>query len=416
MLSTRATENMTWFKSQFARQIGHASSTTLPAIDMTIAENWLVRGEMIAAAKDAVARELSAEHLSYSSGLGGSAPVLEAAAGFFNRFFAPRVPVLPDHIVTGAGCSGILDSLLYSLCGEGEGVLVEAPFWGSFSAYGVLRNNVHLVPVYTSSDNMIEAYQNALRSSPYPIKAALFCNPQNPRGQLYPAEEIKALLHFCKTEKLHLISDEIYALSQFEFGDHDSQRNTMLVEPPTFSFVSVLSIDVEEADRARIHVITSVSKDLGSSGLRMGFLVTQANAALRFAMSIYNNAKVSNMTALVVARLFSDNDTLDCILRQSRESLRAAADLVVAFMLKHHIPCYRPIAGVYIWARLGGNTATRESETALQQRLVDAGVRVGPGWEYAEREAGWFRVSFALPRAQLLEGLKRMEGLLDYSI
>lgn len=121
---------MHWFKGNFARQIGHANPNAPEVIDMTIAENWLIREDIIQTAKEAVAAEFSDEHLSYSSGMGGDKDVLEATAGFFNRFFQPRVPVQPEHLVVGAGCSAILDSLLYSLCEVDEGVLIEAPFWG----------------------------------------------------------------------------------------------------------------------------------------------------------------------------------------------------------------------------------------------------------------------------------------------
>lgn len=306
MLSSRAQDNMHWFKGNFARQIGHANPNAPEAIDMTIAENWLVREDIIQTAKEAVAAGFGDEHLSYSSGMGGDKDVLEATAGFFNRFFQPRVPVQPEHLVVGAGCSAILDSLLYSLCEVDEGVLIEAPFWGklllqrlsikpsrpwllvvsmlrlqagSFSAYAVLRNNVHLVLVHVSKGtSMIEAYEQALSKAPCKIRAILCCNPHNPRGQLYSSESIKALLQFCQAHDLHFISDEIYALSTFGAStDHsqcqDDSWGDLVVEPLTSTFTSVLQLDLSKAgvdvDMHRIHVITSVSKDFGSSGLRM---------------------------------------------------------------------------------------------------------------------------------------------------
>ncbi|KAF7596690.1 hypothetical protein BBP40_000613 [Aspergillus hancockii] len=403
MLSRRAQENMTWFKSNFGRQIGNASPNAPKAIDMTIAENWLVREEIIQSAKLAVEADFSDEHLSYSSGLGGDKDVLEATAGFFNRFFEPRVPVRLEHVVTGAGCSSILDSLLYSICEENDGVLIEAPFWGSFSAYSILRNNVHLVPVYVSQGKtMVESYEEAMRASPYKIKAVLFCNPQNPRGDIYSAESIADLLRFCQTQDLHFISDEIYALSTFDVGAESR-------------LCQVLQMDLSEirVDMARIHILYSVSKDLGSSGLRMGFLITQDNPHLRFAMSIYNNAKVSNLTAVVVKYLFSDHAKLDQIIQNNVRNLHAAAKVMLSFMQQNSIPYCQPVAGVFVWARLGGAGATEDSDIALQKRFVDAGVRVGPGWEYAEREHGWFRVTFAIPRPQLLEGLRRIKAAMD---
>ena len=130
-------------------------------------------------------------------------------------------------------------------------------------------------------------------------------------------------------------------------------------------------------------------------------------------MAIYNNAKVSNMTALVVKWLFSNHIQLEQTIQRNIRRLHSAATVVIDFMHQHSIPFYRPVAGVYVWARLGGSSATDQSAAELQKRFVDVGVRVGPGSEYGEQECGWFRVTFALPRPQLLEGLRRIETALE---
>jgi gliotoxin/aspirochlorine biosynthesis aminotransferase len=58
-----------------------------------------------------------------------------------------------------------------------------------------------------------------------------------------------------------LISDEIYALSTFESHDH--------VEVTSFESVLSLDLEVVGCDPGRVHVLWSVSKDFGCSGLRM---------------------------------------------------------------------------------------------------------------------------------------------------
>lgn len=74
---------------------------------------------------------------------------------------------------------------------------------------------------------------------------------------MYPQSHIEALLQFCEQNDLHFISDEIYGLSVF---------NTTA----TGGFVSVLQIDLEAlgVNPNRVHMVYSISKDLGSSGLR----------------------------------------------------------------------------------------------------------------------------------------------------
>ncbi len=108
-------------------------------------------------------------------------------------------------------------------------------------------------------------------ANPSHIRALVITNPHNPFGQCYPPEVLREFHRFCQAHNLHLISDEVYALSTFESPS---------ALPP---FVSALSLlqdvpenDVEgrcfgerSPDLARIHVVWSMSKDFGSSGIRM---------------------------------------------------------------------------------------------------------------------------------------------------
>jgi aspartate/methionine/tyrosine aminotransferase len=87
------------------------------------------------------------------------------------------------------------------------------------------------------------------------------CNPNNPLGRCYPKSVLAECLRFCQEKDIHLISDEIYALSVFDALDHTEAA----------PFESVLSLDLElvGCDLGRVHTIWSMSKDFGCSGLRM---------------------------------------------------------------------------------------------------------------------------------------------------
>ena len=78
-------------------------------------------------------------------------------------------------------------------------------------------------------------------------------------------------MQFCQAHDLHLISDEVYALSSFK------SSSTL---PPFVSALSLLDslpeTDIEGRHKhkdgfnpARVHVIWSMSKDFGCSGIRM---------------------------------------------------------------------------------------------------------------------------------------------------
>lgn len=148
---------------------------------------------------------------------------------------------------------------------------------GSFEISAVLRNGVKLIHVHIpsheahSAQAIVTAYRAATEEATCNVRGILFCNPHNPHGNVYPTEAIDALLQYCEEADLHFVSDEIYALSTFGVIDEDKRGCGKLLESPVTEFVSVLSRDLQElgVNGSRVHLLYSISKDLGSSGIRL---------------------------------------------------------------------------------------------------------------------------------------------------
>jgi DNA-binding transcriptional MocR family regulator len=118
---------------------------------------------------------------------------------------------------------------------------------------------------------------------------------------------------------------------------------------------------------------------------------------------------VSNIASTAVASLFSNLQTLENILDRSKSRLRIAAEMVGNFLSFHHIAFYSPVAGCFMWARVGGELATKETDAELLEKCAAAGVAVAAGSKFNGGEPGWFRLTIALPRKNLIEGLCRVE-------
>lgn len=273
MLSHRASRSMSWFSDHADPGPGNPNGL----LEMDKAENWLVRSDMLRIIKDAVSSNLEPDHLSYAHELGGPPGLLQTSASFFNRFFSPKVAVLPEHIVTGAGCASVLESLIFSICDLGDGLLLEAPMWAGFGVTSILRNNVRIIPVKyprrpTSVEEFMRPYNDAMELTMCPIRGVIVCNPQNPLGQIYPTEWLGALLQFCENHDIHFISDEIYALSNFGVLRRSRDAsNSNIVTGLESTFTSALAMDLKrlQVNPIRVHVAYSISKDLGSSGIRL---------------------------------------------------------------------------------------------------------------------------------------------------
>jgi aspartate/methionine/tyrosine aminotransferase len=123
-------------------------------------------------------------------------------------------------------------------------------------------------PTYHKYDNYLLASLQAaynFASDRSKIKAVVICNPHNPLSRCYPRRKIIECMEFCQERNLHLISDELYALTTL--------NGTPRYEHP---FVSALSLTepfmpegAVKVDPSRVHVVWSASKLFGSSGFRV---------------------------------------------------------------------------------------------------------------------------------------------------
>ncbi|ROW17439.1 hypothetical protein VPNG_00941 [Cytospora leucostoma] len=382
-------------------------------IDLATAESWLIRSELVDLCKSAVVRELEATHFSYPRGYSGDPDLLDAYAAFFNKYFAPRVRVLPSHLSTAAGASACIDALMYNICEAGDGVLIPSPYWRGFDYSLRLRSSVCpvLVPLPSlganfSPEELLPALEEAYRSAPCPIRALLITNPHNPLAVCYPGAVLELCLRFCKKYGIHFISDEVYALSTFSSSD--------LVDPQPF--ISVLSLDLDEigADKTRTHMIWSMSKDFGQSGFRMGCTVTQFNEEMAVGLALAADKPISALSSLFVTSLLSSPE-LPSLIALNSERLSAAYTLLTTFFREIGIPYVPCNAGLFVFARLAPKAVTWEDEAATASKLREAGVLVSEGRAYhgPEGEKGWMRVGFAVEEGQLREAVRRMRGVLS---
>jgi len=247
---------------------GYASAPKADDINLSTAENYLLRPRLIPKYLEYLNRDFDAVDLSYVSGFGGAPDLLSGLARLFNNYFDPKVEVISSHIATAPGASHLLQSVMYHVCNEGDAVMIQTPYWPGFDEALILRDGLTAVPVDVPfygegadpfGPGIVAKYDEVFEKSEKKITAMIICNPQNPLAGYYPEETMKRLLLFAKKHNLHVVVDELYALSVFKPGQLENR------------FRSVLSIDLDElgVDRGKIHVVYSFSKDLNSSGVRL---------------------------------------------------------------------------------------------------------------------------------------------------
>jgi aspartate/methionine/tyrosine aminotransferase len=85
------------------------------------------------------------------------------------------------------------------------------------------------------------AFQQAVESGIRP-RALMLCNPHNPLGRCYPPSTLIAFMRFCDKHGIHMLADEIYAMSVYSIAEEGKGDETETTTP----FTSVLSLPTSE--------------------------------------------------------------------------------------------------------------------------------------------------------------------------
>ncbi|KAJ4289459.1 hypothetical protein N0V88_006940 [Collariella sp. IMI 366227] len=403
-------------------------------VNLSIAENALMHQDIV----DFIGKHSKVDpvhHLTYGSGPKGSPRLRKALASFLNSTFKPRESVRHEDILIMAGVTSVIDALAWTLCNDGEGIIIPQPFYTGFAVDLPTRSRAVIVPAlfqtldeYKGFDDVfdpamsIKAMEKALQDAEargVKVKAVLLTNPHNPLGRCYSADAIKEVASFCGRHKLHFISDEIYANSVFENPE----------APSPVPFISALALDLtDRIDSKFLHVTYGASKDFCANGLRLGMLHTR-NEGLK---AVVAGTSMLGWPPYVIqdiwASMLEDEAYTNNFFAKNQRLLAEQYAIATRFLDDHGIPYYKNSnAGMFIWIDLrqylsGKDTTslalhrlTAEERKEYQRRELEIstqcfanGVAIALGTNFFTEELGWFRLSFTAAPEALTIGLERM--------
>lgn len=220
-------------------------------------------------------------------------------------------------------------------------------------------------------------------------------------------------MELCNKYKIHLLMDEIYALSVFDIPD-----------PKATKFKSIATFDTDKyIDPNYLHLIYGMSKDNAAGGMRLGCLYTR-NASLRKALGMTSMFHWSgNLTERLATMMLEDEKWMDDFLKSSCDKL-AKRNLMVRKMFDDEGINYYPgaNAGFFIWldfrkflpeTTASGNGDGWDREAALTQRLLENKVYITEGRALNAEEPGWYRLIFSQNEELIQEGFRRYDLLKD---
>jgi len=182
-----------------------------------------------------------------------------------------EIDVNQNQIIVTTGGSEAIAFAIMSCMDPGDELIIPEPFYANYNGFSTSAG-VKVVPIPSSIENgfalpSIDAFEKAVTER---TKAIMICNPNNPTGYLYSAEELEVLKQICLKHDLFLFSDEAYR----EFC-YDGKKHISALSLPGLEQHAIL--------------LDTISKRYSACGGRIGAFVTRnqqvLDAAMKFAQA-----------------------------------------------------------------------------------------------------------------------------------
>lgn len=211
----------------------------------------------------------------------------------------------------------------------------------------------------------------------------IITNPSNPLGTTLDKETLKSIVTFVNEKTIHLVCDEIYAATVFT--------------SPTYVSVSEV-IQEMKCNLDLIHIIYSLSKDLGFPGFRVGIVYSYNDQVVSCGRKMSSFGLVSSQTQHMLASMLCDEEFVESFLLESSRRLSKRHEKFTKGLEEVKISRFPSNAGLFCWMNLKSllKEETIEEELKLWHVIInEVKLNVSPGSSFNCCEVGWFRVCFA---------------------
>jgi aspartate aminotransferase len=309
------------------------------------------------------------------------------------------VEVDPARVVVTNGGKHAVYSAISVVVDEGDEVLLPAPFWTTYPEPIALAGGVPVV-LPTTEETGFRVTVDQLEAARTPrTKALIFVSPSNPTGAVYPAAEMEAIGRWALEHGIFVITDEIYEHLVYGGAEHHS----------------ILALVPELADLCI--VLNGVAKTYAMTGWRVGWLIGPADVVKGASnLQTHLTSNVCNVAQAAALAAVSGDLTDVERMREAFDRRRRLMHSMLSGI--DGVTCLEPEGAFYAYPNLtgllgrdiGGVTASTTVELA-DLVLERAKVAIVPGEAFGT--PGYARLSFALGDDDLVEGIERIQRLVQ---
>ena len=318
----------------------------------------------------------------------GAARFRQALARKHTRFTGLPVDPETDLVVTCGSTEAMMAAML-TACNPGDKVIVFSPFYENYVADAILSGAepiyVALRPPDFSFDP--DELRKAFAEKP---KALILCNPSNPSGKVFTAEELNLIAELAEAHDAFVITDEVYEHIVYAPNKH-------------LSFATLPGM------AARTLTCGSLSKTYSITGWRLGYLIA-APEVIAQARKVHDfltvGAAAPLQEAAVAGLELPDSYYLD--LQRTYDEKR---DIFLGCLDRAGLVYTKPQGAYYVLVDIAG--FGWDDDTAFSEWLArEVGVAPVPGSSFfREPVRNYIRFHFAKRTETLREAGERLLSL-----
>ncbi|MBI3798528.1 MAG: pyridoxal phosphate-dependent aminotransferase [Deltaproteobacteria bacterium] len=328
--------------------------------------------------------------------VGGTAEVKEAIIAKLQRDNGLTYSL--QEVTTNCGGKHTLFNAFHALFGEGDEVLIPAPYWVSYSDMVILTGGQpQLLPTSEETGFKITAAQLQKAIGPQ-SKALLLNSPSNPTGAAYTENELRQIAEVIERSNLLVISDDVY-----EKFLYDSSR-----------CAHILTLKPQLRDR--VLLVNSVSKTYAMTGWRLGYAAGPREVIV--AIETLQSQSTSNPNSIAqAAAVAALTGTQEPVGVMAKEFAKRRNYVVQRLRAIPGISCTLPEGAFYVFPRVAAYFGTKWGEKTISSAmdlslylLQEAQVALVAGEGFGS--PNHVRISYATSMQILEQGLDQVEAAL----
>ena len=295
----------------------------------------------------------------------------------------------PAQIVVSPGGKYSCYLAILATCGQGDEVIIPAPYWVSYPEMVKLAGATPRV-VFAGDEQGFKVTPEQIEEVLNPSSRMIILNsPSNPTGCLYSRQEMEAIVELACKHDLLIMSDEIYEYLLYDKAEHFS--------PASFS--------PEAADR--VITVSGFSKTFSMTGWRLGTLV--ANPTITKAVADLQSQTTSNATTFAqfgaLAAMKKWDQSMEAVQGMLVHFDRRRLKLLEGLQATPGITCQRSEGAFYLFPNI--SSCGLSSEEFSARLLEEEKVAVVSGHAFGAE--GYIRLSYATSDEIIEKGLNRIQ-------